>query len=156
MNNKIKSNTIPPLTLLDSDLYFCKNCNQGWKDKKWMMCCKGCVGHKDMGWTLEEMQYVYSTAMDSLIAQNQDPRYFFPLIKREKCNGKCPRRLSFSPFRTYYNKDILQPFAHYQLDWRVQQAEFLKRFSAHPCKLTWDSIDPEVQRLVVYKESIRY
>ena len=145
-------NSTLPTKLIKSELYFCGNCNQGWKDNKWMECCKGCVGHRDMGWTIDDMKHVYGTAMDALIKQLRSPEYYFPCIKREKC----ARRLSFSPFRTYYNKNILQPFAKYELDWRIQQANLLRRFSNNPCKMTWDSLDPEVQRKVVYKHDIRY
>ena len=152
MSSDLKNSTLdinPIRPILTSDLYFCKNCNQGWKDNKWMECCKGCVGHRDMGWTIDDMKCVYGTAMDALIGRNQDCSYYFPAVKRELTRG-C-RRLSFDPNRSHWDKDILQPFVKYELDWRMQQAELLSVFKSFPCKNTWDSLDPEVQRRVVYK-----
>lgn len=139
--------------IYSTDSYFCTNCNQGWKDNKWMECCKGCVGHRAMGWSIPDMSHVYGTAMDAMVKQGRkDTRYYFPFVKRKKCS----RRLSFSPFRNRVGPNILQRFVSYALDWRLQQGLALKEYLSHPCKTTWDSIDPEVQRLVVYKESIRY
>ena len=57
-----------------SDLYFCKNCCLGWYDNKWMMCCKGCVGHKESGWSLKDMQTTYGLAMKELIKQQTSPK----------------------------------------------------------------------------------
>ncbi len=139
-------------SIYSTDSYFCTNCNQGWKDNKWMMCCTGCVGHKNMGWTIPEMSHVYGTAMDAMARQGRkDTRYYFPVVKRKKCS----RRLSFSPFRNKVGKNILQGFSSYALDWRLQQGLALKDYTHHPCKTTWDRIDPEVQRLVVYKGDLR-
>ena len=139
-------------SIYTTNSYFCTNCCQGWKDNSWMECCAGCVGHRDMGWSIPEMSHVYGTAMDAMTRQGiEDTRYYFPLVKRHKC----PRRLSFSPFRTKIRPNILQPFTAYALDWRLQQGLALQAYSLHPCKITWDRVDPEVQRLVVYKDSLK-
>lgn len=147
MSSDLKKSTLS--NLHSSDLYFCKNCNQGWKDNKWMECCKGCVGHRAMGWTIDDMKCVYGTAMDALIGRNKDCSYYFPAVNRPLTRG-C-RRLSFEPNRFQWDRDILQPFVRYELDWRMQQAELLDIFKSFPSKSTWDSLDPEVQRRVVYK-----
>ena len=103
--------------------------------------------------SIPEMSHVYGTAMDAMATQGRkDTRYYFPLVKREKC----PRRLSFSPFRNKIGANILQGFTSYALDWRLQQGLALQDYIQHPCKTTWDKIDPEVQRLVVYKGDLRY
>ena len=139
----------PNINPYSSDLYFCANCNQGWKDNKWMECCKGCVGHRDMGWTIADMKACYGMAMDSMIKMNMNPNYYFPLVKRELP----PRRLRFDPARCLFDKYILQPFVKYDLDWRLQQADLLKKYKDYPNSLTWNALDPEVQHRVLYKPS---
>lgn len=146
-NSTLDINPIRPI--LTSDLYFCKNCNQGWKDNKWMECCKGCVGHRSMGWTIEHMKACYGTAMDSLIQLKKEPSYYFPMVNRELP----PRRLRFDPARCVIPKYIFQPYAHYELNWRLQQDELLKEYRNFPNKLTWNCIDPEVQHSVLFKKA---
>jgi hypothetical protein len=105
-----------------------------------------------MGWSIPDMSHVYGTAMDAMAKQGRkDTRYYFPLVNREKC----PRRLSFSPFRNKVSPNILQQFVTYNLDWRLQQGLALQDYKRHPCKTAWNRIDPEVQRLVVYKGELK-
>jgi len=138
--------------LIDSDLYFCKNCNQGWKDNKWMECCKGCVGHRDMGWTIKDMKNTYGVAMDALLCRNLVPNYYFPQTKRQKTI----RRLPFRKNRRFVDENILQPFVNYNLDWRLQQAKFLKDYDKNPSKTTWNTLDPEVQHQVGIINNIKF
>lgn len=142
---------IPGLT--KSDLYFCKNCNEGWDNNKWMECCKGCVGHREMGWTIKDMKNTYGVAMDALLKRNFVPNYYFPLVNREK---PVPVRLSFRPIKRIVWKDILQPFAKYNLEWRLQQAQLLKDYSDDPNPTTWAALDPAVQHVVALVSNIKY
>ena len=139
-------------SIYSTDSYFCTNCNQGWKDNKWMMCCKGCVGHKNMGWSLEDMRQIYGTAMDAMIIQGlKDIRYYFPLVNRPKC----PRRIRYCNAGKYTTKHILQPFAQYALDWRIQQALALEEYRKFKSPTTWDRLDPEVQRQLCMKINLK-
>jgi hypothetical protein len=139
-------------TTLNSPLYFCSGCNAGWKDNKWMTCCKGCVGHKKAGWSLRQMRQCYSVSMDALYSISGKYDYWFPMIDRPPTL----RRLGFDLQRTVVNENILQPFSKYELDWRLQQGEILQYFMKYPTRNTWDALDPEVQHRVLYKEKLRY
>ena len=148
----LKTNSKYNIKLYSTDDYFCKNCNQGWKDNKWMECCKGCVGHRNMGWTIQDMQTTYGIAMDSLIKRGLAPDYYFPMVKR----NLPPKRIPYRTTRCLVKSDILQPFVHYSLDWRLQQSKLLKDFTRCKNRDTWDSLDPEVQHKVLFKERIKY
>ena len=139
-------------SIYSTDSYFCTNCNQGWKDNKWMMCCTGCVGHKKMGWTLEEMRQVYGTAMDAMLKQGRkDTRYYFPLVHRPRC----ARRIRYCNAGKCKTIHILEPFSKYALDWRIQQGLALREYAQHKCPTTWDRLDPEVQRQITINPELK-
>ena len=152
-NNKCTVQHLKPYKipgLIASNLYFCKNCNEGWKNNKWMGCCKGCVGHKEMGWTIDEMKQTYGVAMDALLSRKLVPNYYFPDTYRRNP----VKRLPFQKKKIKYDQNIFQLFADYNLDWRLQQAQILKDYTNNPSKTNWDSLDPEVQNLVGF--DLRY
>lgn len=126
-----------------SDLYFCKICCLGWYDNKWMMCCKGCVGHKESGWSLKDMQTTYGVAMKELIKQQTSPNYFFPLIHRPY---PPPTRLLYNAKRS--NTVVLpDKFQRYNKEWLKQQQLLLKQYTQSPTESKWNVLDPEVQHL---------
>ena len=130
-----------------SDLYFCKNCCLGWYDNKWMMCCKGCVGHKESGWSLKDMQTTYGVAMKELIKQQTSPNYFFPLIHRPY---PPPTRLLYNAKRSNTTPLLLllpDKFQKYNKEWLQQQQMLLQQYAQSPTKSNWTVLDPEIQHL---------
>tara|TARA_E500000331_G_C17182138_1_gene681017 strand:- start:698 stop:1009 length:312 start_codon:yes stop_codon:yes gene_type:complete len=97
-----------------------------------------------MGWTIKDMKNTYGVAMDALLSRNLVPNYYFPDIYRQRPI----ERLPFRKIRRFVDQNILQPFVKYNLDWRLQQAQFLKDYRENPSKTTWNTLDPEVQHQV--------
>lgn len=117
------------------DKYFCKECIYLWFNHEYMLCCPGCVAHRDKGWDTDTLMTVYQP-MIALAG-----RAYFPALARD---FPPPDRLPFALYDTYgvdqwlEQQDFLPGFVD-------QQKEFLKQYRDGPSKEHWDALDPFVQ-----------
>ena len=131
------------------DKYFCKDCLSLWKSNQWMMCCPGCVAHRDSGWTIPQVISVYGKPLEYLIkTQDSDPGVFFPSLHRQ---SQCSRCYPYNP-RYDYQYDYASKYLNGTNEYPgfvKQQRKFLTMFRATPCKDVWDCLDPNTQKRLI-------
>jgi len=115
------------------DKYFCKDCRHLWASNNFMLCCPGCVAHRDQGWDPAALQKVYGPMLAAA------GRAYFPALARE---FPPPARLPYAIYHTdgveewLGTQDFLPGFVK-------QQSVFLNLYrdkSTH-----WEALDPVVQ-----------
>jgi len=117
--------------------YFCNGCLQHWKINKFMMCCPGCVGHKEQGWTPTKMLDIYGpiyTALDT------DKAYFPMLNPEPHVRIAKPHKINTTALKDWLGSSI-----RFLPDFGTQQLAIVEKFP----NTYWNIIDPFVQAHVV-------
>tara|TARA_B110000858_G_C17772457_1_gene460384 strand:- start:1433 stop:1813 length:381 start_codon:yes stop_codon:yes gene_type:complete len=120
------------------DKYFCKDCLGLWRNDNYMLCCPGCVAHRDNGWTPKALLEHYGPML--FVAE----RAYFPAIARA---FPPPPRLVQSHLvnsQVYIwiaQQGFLQGFVK-------QQTHFLQQYETKEKQEWWNAIDPVVQHFL--------
>jgi hypothetical protein len=117
------------------DKYFCKECLGLWQKEKFMLCCPGCVAHRDAGWEPKTLLSVYGPMF-----QVADRAYFpslsrvFPPPSRTK-----PQHIKPQTYIWLKNSNFLTGF-------KEQQTEFLTKYERNGQLDFWYALDPSVHQ----------
>ncbi len=118
------------------DKYFCNGCLQHWEKNKFMLCCPGCVGHLQQGWTPTKMLDIYGPIYTAL---NTDKVYFPMLNPEPHVRIDKPDKINTATLKDWLNTGPFLP------DFGIQQLAIVQTFP----NSYWDIIDPFVQAHVV-------
>jgi hypothetical protein len=119
------------------DKYFCKDCLGLWHQDKYMLCCPGCVAHRDAGWTPTTLLDTYGPML--LVAD----KAYFPAVAREF--PPPPRTCPVSVLPQVYHWITQQGFMP---GFIKQQSYFLQQYEKYGSKEWWDAVDPVVQQFL--------
>lgn len=120
------------------DKYFCKDCLGLWHNDKYMLCCPGCVAHRDAGWTPQTLLKNYGPML--LMAE----RAYFPAIARTF--PPPPRILEKQPLNQQIYIWIAQQ--GYLPGFVKQQIHFLRQYETNGLIEWWNALDPNVQQFL--------
>ena len=115
--------------------YFCKACLGLWKNDKYMICCPGCVAHRDTGWLPTTLLETYGPMFK--VAD----KAYFPTIARPfpAPTRLSPQRILSQVYHWIQQQGFLQGFVE-------QQTHFLHQYEKHGTVEWWNAIDPIVQQ----------
>ena len=116
------------------DKYFCRGCLSKWHAQEIMETCSGCLAHKRMGWTPQQLIDVYGPILETC------EKAFFPRLKRPPLARQAlPRHVDVSSARAWLETSDLLP------GFRTQQRENVDVFESSPTRHHWNRLDPETQ-----------
>lgn len=120
------------------DKYFCKDCVGLWQQNKYMLCCPGCVAHRDAGWTPVTLLRNYGPMF--AVAD----RAYFPSLARR-----------FPPLPRLLQKEAINSQVYTWLAQQgflpgfvKQQGQFLQRYEKDGRMEWWQALDPLVQQFL--------
>lgn len=124
------------------DKYFCKDCLHLWENGKYMLCCKGCVAHRDAGWTPKLLLDIYGPILKI------SNRAYFPFLDRRVCQKRqytsdsTPVMIKTSVSNWLTQQGFLLGFVE-------QQTKILNLYNISQDVKYWNAIDPLIQDFIL-------
>lgn len=118
------------------DKYFCKDCLGLWRQNKYMLCCPGCVGHRDSlaGWSPTLLLETYGPMF------KVEERAYFPALVRLQLPPprSPPHHVKPQVYKWLQTQSFLIGFVE-------QQTRCLKHYDTTNDPIWWEALDPIVQ-----------
>lgn len=119
------------------DKYFCKDCLGLWHNNKYMLCCPGCVAHRDAGWTPATLLQNYGPMLAV-----SDHAYFPAMARTFPPPARLlPKKINKQVYQWITEQGFLDGFVK-------QQTTFLQQYEKNGTGKWWQALDPLVHQFL--------